>query len=148
MGCFHEFHIGRVGKQSKRSIGHSQIVTQHIFRHRVVWPGTKELLSQNLLFGVKGVAVSQNFTPKTEKVLLSAGLQKEIQCLGFNGGFAQKGYSHLVGFGDSWNDVPLFQACDEGYAVANASDELKQLAAAVILSNAEDGVAEFIKTNM
>lgn len=60
----------------------------------------------------------------------------------------QKGYSYLVGFGDSWNDVPLFQACDEGYAVANASDELKQLAAAVILSNAEDGVAEFIKTNM
>ena len=57
----------------------------------------------------------------------------------------QKGYSYLVGFGDSWNDVPLFQACDEGYAVANASDELKQLAAAVILSNAEDGVAEFIQ---
>ena len=60
----------------------------------------------------------------------------------------QQGYDYLIGFGDSWNDVPLFQACDEGYAVANASDELKQLATAVILSNAENGVAEFIKTNM
>ena len=56
----------------------------------------------------------------------------------------EKGYSRLIGFGDSWNDVPLFQACDEGYAVANASYELKQLAAAVILSNAEDGVAAHI----
>ena len=56
----------------------------------------------------------------------------------------EKGYSRLIGFGDSWNDVPLFQACDEGYAVANASDELKQLATAVILSNAEDGVAAHI----
>lgn len=59
----------------------------------------------------------------------------------------QKGYSHLIGFGDSWNDVPLLRACDEGYAVANASDELKQLATGVILSNAKDGVAEFIKMN-
>lgn len=57
----------------------------------------------------------------------------------------QQGYDYLIGFGDSWNDVPLFQACDEGYAVANASDELKQLATAVILSNAEDGVVEFIQ---
>ena len=56
----------------------------------------------------------------------------------------EKGYSRLIGFGDSWNDVPLFQTCDEGYAVANASEELKQLAAAVILSNAEDGVATHI----
>ena len=56
----------------------------------------------------------------------------------------QQGYDYLIGYGDSWNDVPLFQACDEGYAVANASDELKQLATAVILSNAEDGVAAHI----
>lgn len=56
----------------------------------------------------------------------------------------QKGYSRLIGFGDSWNDVPLFQACDEGYAVANASANLKQIASDVILSNAEDGVARYI----
>ena len=56
----------------------------------------------------------------------------------------QQGYDYLVGFGDSWNDVPLFQACDEGYAVANASENLKQIATDVILSNAEDGVAVHI----
>lgn len=57
----------------------------------------------------------------------------------------QKGYSYLIGFGDSWNDVPLFQACDEGYAVVNAAESLKKIATAVILSNAEDGVAEFLQ---
>ena len=56
----------------------------------------------------------------------------------------EKGYSRLIGFGDSWNDVPLFQACDEGYAVANASENLKKIATAVISSNAVDGVAEYL----
>lgn len=56
----------------------------------------------------------------------------------------QQGYDYLIGFGDSWNDVPLFQACDEGYAVANASENLNLLATDVILSNAEDGVAVHI----
>lgn len=53
--------------------------------------------------------------------------------------------SYFIGFGDSWNDIPLFRECDEAYAVANASAELKKLANAVILSNAEDGVAQYIK---
>ena len=57
----------------------------------------------------------------------------------------QQGYDYLIGFGDSWNDVPLFQACDEGYAVANASENLKQISTDVILSNAEDGVAVHIR---
>ena len=60
----------------------------------------------------------------------------------------QQGYDYLIGFGDSWNDVPLFQACDEGYAVANASDELKPIATAIIFSNAEDGVAQFLIDRM
>lgn len=59
----------------------------------------------------------------------------------------RKGYSRLIGFGDSWNDVPLFQACDESYAVANASDNLKQLATDVIGSNVEDGVAIYLRNH-
>ena len=55
------------------------------------------------------------------------------------------GAEKLIGFGDSWNDVPLFEGCDEGYAVENASDELKKSATGIIKSNTEDGVALFIK---
>lgn len=51
----------------------------------------------------------------------------------------------LIGFGDSWNDLPLFEVCDEAYAVANASEDLKVLAKSVIPGNAEDGVAQFIR---
>ena len=56
----------------------------------------------------------------------------------------QQGYTPLIGFGDSWNDLPFFESCNEAYAVSNASPELKQIATAVIMSNAEDGVAEHI----
>ena len=53
-------------------------------------------------------------------------------------------YEYITGFGDSWNDISLFQACDESYAVANASSKLKAIATATIKSNIEDGVADFL----
>ena len=51
----------------------------------------------------------------------------------------------VIGFGDSWNDVPLFENCDEGYAVENASNELKAKATGIIKSNTNDGVALFLE---
>lgn len=53
-------------------------------------------------------------------------------------------YDYVTGFGDSWNDISLFHACDESYAVANASSKLKAIATATIKSNIEDGVADFL----
>jgi len=55
------------------------------------------------------------------------------------------GFEKIVGFGDNLNDLPLFKACDEGYAVANARDELKAVATGVIGANTEDGVAKFLE---
>ena len=54
------------------------------------------------------------------------------------------GFDKIVGFGDNLNDIPLFEACDESYAVANAREELKAIATGVIGSNDEDGVAQFL----
>ena len=51
----------------------------------------------------------------------------------------------IIGFGDNLNDLPLFRACDKGYAVKNAAEELKVAADDVIGSNIEDGVARFLK---
>lgn len=56
----------------------------------------------------------------------------------------QAGFSRLVAFGDSRNDLPLFQACDYCCAVANAAPALMQHADTVIGSNAENGVARFL----
>ena len=50
----------------------------------------------------------------------------------------------VVAFGDSYNDIPLFQIADRCYAVENAVDELKALATGIIESNERDGVAEWL----
>lgn len=57
------------------------------------------------------------------------------------------GCDRLVVFGDGKNDTDMFAIADESYAVANAVDELKEMAAAVIGSNNEDGVARWLETN-
>jgi hydroxymethylpyrimidine pyrophosphatase-like HAD family hydrolase len=57
----------------------------------------------------------------------------------------QYGFKRLVVFGDGINDIPMFRIADEAYAVANALEEVKQVATAVIGSNEEDAVAKFIK---
>ena len=55
------------------------------------------------------------------------------------------GFDRVVSFGDNLNDLPMFKASDECYAVANAKPELKAAATAVIESNENDGVARFIE---
>lgn len=57
----------------------------------------------------------------------------------------QAGFSRLVAFGDSRNDLPLFEACDFCCAVDNATPKLKQRADLVIGSNARDGVAHYLE---
>jgi len=54
------------------------------------------------------------------------------------------GYDTIIGFGDNLNDIPLFEACDERYAVSNAVDELKEKANGIIDDNNSDGVAKYI----
>lgn len=55
------------------------------------------------------------------------------------------GCDRIVAFGDSVNDLPLFDAADERYAVSNAAEVLKQRATAIIPSNDEDGVAHWLE---
>lgn len=54
------------------------------------------------------------------------------------------GADKIVVFGDNLNDIPMFQVADECYAVSNAEKEVKSIATAVINSNDEDAVAEFL----
>lgn len=57
------------------------------------------------------------------------------------------GCNRIVAFGDAVNDLPLFDAADECYAVANAAPELKARATGVIGCNNEDGVARWLDEN-
>lgn len=51
----------------------------------------------------------------------------------------------VVCFGDAKNDISMFEISDECYAVANADEELKKLAKAIIEDNDSDGVAKWLQ---
>lgn len=55
------------------------------------------------------------------------------------------GFEKVVCFGDNLNDLPMFEASDEAYAVMNAKDEVKAKADGVIESNINNGVIKFIE---
>ena len=55
------------------------------------------------------------------------------------------GCDRIVAFGDNINDLPLLENADEGYAVDNASDEVKRRSSGVIGKNTEDAVAVFLE---
>lgn len=50
----------------------------------------------------------------------------------------------IVCFGDGKNDIPMFLVADRCYAMENAAPELKSIATAVIKSNEQDGVANWL----
>ena len=54
------------------------------------------------------------------------------------------GYSRIVGFGDNYNDLPMFKVCDVRVAVKNALDGIKNAADCICESNDKDGVVKWI----
>lgn len=54
------------------------------------------------------------------------------------------GCEKLVVFGDGKNDILMFKAADECYAVKNADPALKEIATGIIGGNNEDTVANFL----
>lgn len=54
------------------------------------------------------------------------------------------GCDRIAAFGDGINDIPMFRAADERYAVKNSAPELKVLSDRVLGSNNEDSVAKFL----
>ena len=55
------------------------------------------------------------------------------------------GYDRVICFGDSDNDLSMFEVADEAYAPANALDELKAIATGVVGHHNEDGIARFLR---
>jgi 5-amino-6-(5-phospho-D-ribitylamino)uracil phosphatase len=52
----------------------------------------------------------------------------------------------VIAYGDNLNDLPMFGAADEAYAVANAAPEVLAAATGVIGANTEDGVLHHLTT--
>lgn len=60
----------------------------------------------------------------------------------------EAGAKRIVAFGDNINDLPMLRAADVAVAVANAVDEVKQVADIVIGPNTADAVPEFILSDL
>lgn len=60
---------------------------------------------------------------------------------------AMLGCKKIIVFGDGKNDIDMFQIADESYAVENAHGNLKKYATDIILSNDEDGVAQWLQNH-
>lgn len=56
-------------------------------------------------------------------------------------------FDRVVAFGDGENDIEMFEAADECYAVENAVENLKQIATGVIADNDSDAVAKWLLKN-
>jgi Cof subfamily protein (haloacid dehalogenase superfamily) len=55
------------------------------------------------------------------------------------------GFERVICFGDSDNDLSMFEAADESYAPANANNVIKSAATAVIGHHNEEGIAKFLR---
>ena len=55
------------------------------------------------------------------------------------------GLERVICFGDSDNDLSMFEAADESYAPASANDAIKAAATAVIGHHDEEGIARFLR---
>ena len=55
------------------------------------------------------------------------------------------GIERVICFGDSDNDLSMFEMADESYAPANANDVIKSAATAVIGHHDDEGIARFLR---
>ncbi|NLD86828.1 MAG: HAD-IIB family hydrolase [Clostridiales bacterium] len=56
-------------------------------------------------------------------------------------------FDRVIGFGDNLNDLHLFSACDESYAVSNAKSEVIRNASGVVGESHSDGVVRWLAAN-
>ena len=57
-------------------------------------------------------------------------------------------YDYVIGFGDSANDIDMFELCNETYAVSNATPEIQDLATGIIPRNEDYGVPRFLRKTL
>ena len=58
------------------------------------------------------------------------------------------GFERVIGFGDNFNDLPMFAACDVKVAVENANPEVKAAADFICDTNENDGVVKWLEANL
>lgn len=107
-------------------------------RYEAILPLYEELVNTE---GISCVFYRDNYTDCYFLEIFSEGVSKASAMMQVK---SLIGADKVIAFGDNLNDMDMFRAADEAYAVSNACNELKNIATAVISSNDENAVAEYI----
>ena len=94
------------------------------------------------------LSVSLNCTQETWNIVcieISHNLANKGQALRWLSGFSGVPAGDFVAFGDNDNDLSMFLAAGECYAVGNATENLKKISTKVIGYNNQHGVSAFLR---
>lgn len=116
------------------------------------------IASESELLGVRR-KLDMNVQNSCHTVLVEDIYTPGYQWLEFTSALGTKAYAankvravakadSIVCFGDSHNDLSLFAIADHSYAMANALEEVKSQATAVIGSNSDEGVAIWLEDRL
>ncbi|MEG0014887.1 MAG: HAD-IIB family hydrolase, partial [Cellulosilyticaceae bacterium] len=92
--------------------------------------------------GIKGIAYKDVYLEDTYYLEIYQSDVSKAQAI--KAVKVEYGFDKVVCFGDNLNDIPMFELSDEGYAVENAKEEVKQIATGIIGGNDKDGVVKFL----
>ena len=93
---------------------------------------------------IPGILVTASVAHNLELVSARAGKGAALAALANSLGINKE---EIIAIGDSTNDISMFKASGLSLCAANAGEETKKLADAVICSN-EDGVADYVLKNI
>lgn len=137
--------------EERKNLEHKKFTNKPLVHHdRIIYfvfIDSKENIQAiyDLLVDIEGIgAVMYRDIYSKESYLLEVYSIKATKANGIKKLRKLGSFTKVIGFGDQLNDMTMFQEADEAYAVGNAVKELKKIATAVIGTNDEDSVAQYI----
>ena len=114
--------------------------------HKILFAADSEILEENIPFLVENFenVTSQVRSHRNYYEIMPKGLSKGNSLLEI-----AKVYdidqADIIAFGDEMNDFTMIEVAGVGVAMANAVDEIKEIADYVTLSNDEDGIGDYLE---
>ncbi len=141
------------------------VINEYTIRRGLIPHAIEQLPDDAIISNVNAVGEPQKIRTITDMVadephlIAYSGVAMEaanVNCLDVHHSDASKGgavqelktllnLERVICFGDSDNDLSLFECADESYAPQNAKEHIKSVATATIGHHDEDGIARFLR---
>ncbi len=150
-----DFEIYTIGKKEDQSLGPStyrefnEIVFDRIPKigiFRVSDPEIGDEFVKELGERFTNLHMVKSFSPVGMALDITAAMGNKQEAVLKISRILDVPTEQIIAIGDGYNDFPLFEACGYGVAVANAKDELKEIADKIIPSYEDNGVAVFLNS--